>query len=74
MNIKKHIWKKINFIIGTTCNVRLENPCIANPCQNGKCVLGSEPDEFKCICDTGYLGHLCDSRLDGAYKNLELLC
>ncbi|KAJ8038277.1 Mucin-4 [Holothuria leucospilota] len=36
--------------------------CSSNPCQNGECV--NKKDAFRCICDPGYEGTLCDEDIN----------
>lgn len=60
--------RQIEFTLGRTCNIHVENPCLVNPCQNnGQCIPELEPGEFSCICTSGYFGQLCESFLESKF-------
>lgn len=60
--------RQIEFTLGRTCNIHVENPCLVNPCHNnGQCIPELEPGEFTCICTSGYFGQFCESFLESKF-------
>ena len=44
------------------------NKCNANPCLQGRCERDSDTS-FRCICDTGFVGALCQHDTDACQRD-----
>jgi probable HAF family extracellular repeat protein len=44
-----------------------EDPCSAQPCENGSCVVVG--DAYQCTCDDGYEGDNCETNIDDCAPN-----
>jgi len=44
-----------------------EDPCSAEPCENGSCTAVG--DTYECTCDDGYEGDLCETNVDDCAPN-----
>lgn len=47
---------------GPNCTIPFDNPCLKNPCNNGRCFPFS--GGFQCICDNGFGGSYCEVGTD----------
>ncbi|XP_053387374.1 neurogenic locus notch homolog protein 1-like isoform X2 [Mercenaria mercenaria] len=50
-----------------TCGIAL-SPCAANPCVHGAC-SDENNNDFRCTCQTGYIGRLCDFHISPCASN-----
>lgn len=45
------------------------SPCDLHPCVYGTCIVTSTPDKFRCDCQPGYEGTLCDEEIHRCASN-----
>ncbi|XP_029048305.2 cubilin isoform X2 [Osmia bicornis bicornis] len=51
----------------SSTDVSVHSPCINNPCVHGRCV--SQGNSYVCVCDPGYTGTTCDTKIDPCTPN-----
>ena len=58
---------------GSQCNVKPDNLCFGNKCQNGHCFAIPEKDDYVCRCYDNYAGEFCQFQECGD-SNVDAFC